>query len=274
MNPVIHHIASASVTDCIRAIHYGDGFFETMLIDKDIAYWHLHCQRMALTSEILKINLPFSFHALYQSILIFARQHSSNSPLRFRLSFIRQAHGNYAPLHPQQVYLLGHISPFSANYSLPRSNGLRVGISSVSIPKHPLSSFKTLNALPYVLAADECKKNQLDEILMRNTDGCVADASAHNVFLRFNQRFITPPLDEACLNGVMRKQLMIYLLHNGFSVSENIVTDEMLMQADEIILTNVLSGLQFVASLNDKIYEGKFTLSHAHKVRAFLSETI
>ncbi|MCZ2442789.1 MAG: aminotransferase class IV [Flavobacteriales bacterium] len=275
MSPFIRPIHSAALSEYKRGLLYGDGFFETMKIERGvISYWYLHWFRILQTADFLNISLNFTQEALQESILDFIKPYVKQDVLRVRLNFIRQSDGYYSPGDPQSVGVIGEVTDLPHDYTSPQKKGLIVDLSSVLKPIVPLSNYKTLNALPYVLAANEARSHQWDEAVILNTEGRVAESTARNIFIRTGDAIITSPLSEGCLNGVMRAHFIQYLKDHEIKIAIRPVHLKELEQADEIILTNVLSGLQYVSNMRNTDYQSTFTFAHAREVMRYRPKDI
>jgi branched-chain amino acid aminotransferase len=75
-----------------------------------------------------------------------------------------------------------------------------------------------------------------------------------NVFLYKNNNIYTPSLDEGCMDGVMRKQILRVAEKMNINIFEGMVNRSMLLQADELFLTNAVKGVQWVETFKDKQY--------------------
>jgi len=100
----------------------------------------------------------------------------------------------------------------------------------------PLSSIKSTNYLDAILARREAAQAGADDAILLNTKGYVSEASAANVFCRFGDELVTPPLDDGALPGVMRQ----CVLDREPCVERSLWASE-LLKADEIFLTSSLS---------------------------------
>jgi len=118
----------------------------------------------------------------------------------------------------------------------------------------PLSLIKTTNKIPHVLTGIYKKENELDECLVINQHGRIVEAISANIFLYRSNNLYTPSLDEGCMDGVMRRQVLRLAKEMNINVSEGMLTASMLLQADELFLTNVISGLSWVGSYKQKRY--------------------
>src|SRR5205814_1515229 len=94
--------------------------------------------------------------------------------------------------------------------------------------KNSLSNIKSCNSLGSVMGALFCKKNELDDCIIMNTDGNVSEAISSNLFIVKNGTCYTPPLTDACVDGRMRKYILQLMKKNNFPVEERPVTPEFL----------------------------------------------
>jgi para-aminobenzoate synthetase/4-amino-4-deoxychorismate lyase len=77
------------------------------------------------------------------------------------------------------------------------------------------------------------------DALFFNERGELTEGGRSNVFLRFGSEWITPPLSSGLLPGVMRGVL---LQAPAWRASEQLITREMLAEADDIVVCNALRG--------------------------------
>ena len=116
----------------------------------------------------------------------------------------------------------------------------RVGFASERLDAgDPFLRHKTSRRDGYERALAEASAAGLDEAILLNRSGEVADGSRHSVFARVDGGLVTPPLTAGALPGVLRAAL----IEEG-RVSEASLTPEALRQADEVLLGNSLRGLR------------------------------
>ena len=96
------------------------------------------------------------------------------------------------------------------------------------------------------------KQNQLNDCLILNTHERICDATIANVFWVNGQCIYTPPLDEGCIAGVMRKHLLSILPPNGYAIEEKMFSVEEFTKADELFLTNAISGIRWVKEFRER----------------------
>ena len=69
-----------------------------------------------------------------------------------------------------------------------------------------------------------------------------------------NNNIYTSSLEEGCIDGVMRKQILKIAAKMNINIFEGMVNGSMLLQADELFLTNAVKGIQWVESFKEKQY--------------------
>ena len=116
------------------------------------------------------------------------------------------------------------------------------------------SMIKNNNYLPYAMAARWCKKKNLDDALVMNGYGRIAEGTTSNVFMVKDNVVQTPPLSEGCIAGVVRRHLLQYMAEKGMAFVEKTLTPGDVLQADEIFLTNAGFYIRWVKQCGEKIY--------------------
>ena len=69
---------------------------------------------------------------------------------------------------------------------------------------------------------------------------------------------ITPPLKDGCIKGVMRKQIIEIINKTPeYTIEEKSISPFELIQADELFLTNVISGIVSITQYRRKKFSNK-----------------
>ena len=97
---------------------------------------------------------------------------------------------------------------------------------------------KTSRREHYDQAYNKAEKNGFYDVIFFNEDAQLVEASRHNIFLKKDGEYFTPPLAAGALNGIERQSFM--LKHHA---REIILTKNDLLNADEILLTNSVRGV-------------------------------
>lgn len=98
------------------------------------------------------------------------------------------------------------------------------------------------------------KQHKLNDCLILNSYGRICDATIANVFWIYDHTVYTPPLLEGCVAGVMRRHLLKILPTQGYLVEQKNLELIDLQQANEVFLTNAISGLRWVKHFREKEY--------------------
>ena len=130
------------------------------------------------------------------------------------------------------------------------------------------SNLKTANFLPYVLAGLFANEKGIDDAIVLNSFNNIADSSKANVFLFRGKEIFTPAMHQGCVSGVMRRFLLDELKKNSYRTRQQEITEQQLIEADEIFLTNSIYDMRWVAKFRDKTYANEHSLSIYKKLIA------
>jgi branched-chain amino acid aminotransferase len=91
-----------------------------------------------------------------------------------------------------------------------------------------------------------------------NSKTNIVVAVSSNVFYVKNGELFTPPVSEGCIDGVMRKQIIRLANEKNIAViSKNPITEKEFYTAEEVFLTNAVSGIRWVISYKDRRFYNK-----------------
>ncbi len=126
-------------------------------------------------------------------------------------------------LWPQQVY----------------ETGLRVMTAGTPIPHREALSprVKSLNYLPHIMAKSEGIVAGMDDVLMLDSAGYVAEASGCNIFVVKGRSIRTPPAYAGILKGVTRDLVIDLAREAGYEMSEELLNRYDVYTADEVFFT-------------------------------------
>lgn len=220
------------------AVRYGIGVFETIRCYRgDLLFFKDHFSRLATALHTLTIPIVCTEESLQAQIVRLLQHHSLHSA-RVRVSML--SNGADEP----DCLITCTPLPENAGQSVQIDFSKQYGVMS-----SPISAFKHINYLPFLLAADEASQLGLDDVVLLNQHQRVCETSISNIFCRTGNRVITPSIEEGCIAGVFRKQVLEVLNHWPYDVLETHITPQELLHAEEIFLTNVIRGIRPVASI-------------------------
>lgn len=249
-----------------RSFRYGDGFFETLKVYQGkVLLADLHFERLLASLHLLHFDIPahFTRDFFVKQILDLCNKNNVAQMARVRVAIFRSDGGLYDPINNLPNYLI-QCWELSKTVLELNENGLVTDIfPDVKKSCDKLSSLKSNNCLPYVMAAMYAKQHRLNEAILLNPYGRVADSTIANVFIVRDKILYTPPLSEGGVCGVMRKYLLKIEL--PFKVEEKPLSIEDLENADEIFLTNAIYGIRWVGLFRDSSY-GNATAAILHEV--------
>jgi len=244
-----------------RAFKYGDALFESIrIIDGEPCYLEDHFIRLKKGMTVLKMrSANISFNELKDQIAKLIEKNHINLGGRIRLTVFRSGNGLYTPENEGKSYVI-EAAPYKDNNYLLNDKGLNIDVyNELRRHRNILSQIKTTNNIPHVLAGIYKKENDLDDCIILNDQGRIVEALSSNIFLYKNNNLYTPSLDEGCMDGIMRKQVLSAAKQMNINVFEGMLNGSMLLQADEMFLTNAIKGIQWVVSYRQKRYFNKAT---------------
>jgi len=208
-----------------RGYRYGDGLFETMkVMNGRILLAGYHFERLFASLFLLKYEIPglITKEKLEQDILHLCKKNGCEKLARVRLSVFRGNGGLYDD--DKMLQYLVECWPLHDSANRLNENGLVIDVYP-DAPKNcdKFSNLKSANFLPYIMAAHYAKENKLNDCLVLNTAGSIADSTIANVFIIKNNVVITPGLESGCINGVMRRHLLARMTELGDEVRETSV---------------------------------------------------
>ena len=119
------------------------------------------------------------------------------------------------------------------------SQPLRAVISTVRVHTQ-LAQYKTANRLPYTLAKLEAEQAGVDEALLLNETGHIAEFSASNIFVIKDSTLFTPPIKDGVLPGITRAVVLELAKLLNLPACEESLLPGSLDSADEVFATNSL----------------------------------
>lgn len=250
-----------------RSFRYGDGCFETMkVVNGRLLLYELHFQRLFSSLNLLRFTYPETFtpENLKSQINDLVKKNGHEKSARVRLVVYRGDGGLYDVKDKNAYYIIQSWAG-ATDTNVFNEAGLRVGIFGDAKKSADLfSSLKSNNYLPYAMAAMWAKEQLLDDAIIMNAFGGVADATIANIFIVDNGIIKTPSLTEGCINGVMRRYLLHCFEKDDLPHSQTEISSRDLSNASEIFLTNATHGIRWVAQVGNNSYRNTLS-AYLHK---------
>lgn len=252
-----------------RAFLYGDAVFETLkIVNNKVLFFEDHYFRLMASMRILRMEIPLNFTMEYleNEITRLAQTNQLENSSRVRLTIYRNNGGYYLP-DTNTISFLISIKPLDNQIYNIENKVYEVELfKDFYITKHLLSTLKTTNKIINVTASIFAKENDYDNCLLLNDAKNIVEAINGNLFMVVGNKLITPPVSEGCLNGIIRKQILTLAKKiDNLEVIEDTISPFDLQKADELFITNIISGIQPISKYRKK--EFKNQLAHDLLIR-------
>jgi len=256
-NIIEEDVASLSIHN--RGFTYGDALFETLKVShQKVLFWEDHYFRLMASMRILRMEIPMNFtlEFLESEILkLVGAKQQEQQTVRVKLMVNRKQGGFYTPATNDVSYIITSQALTNDFYTLADENYKVDLYKDHYIAPGLLSTLKSNNKILNVIGGIYAEENQLNNCLILNTNKSVVEALNANIFLVKGTVIKTPPLEDGCLKGVMRKQIIdIIKLMPEFTLEESSISPFELQKADELFLTNVISGILPITQYRKKIF--------------------
>tara|TARA_B110000093_G_C12854091_1_gene360574 strand:+ start:73 stop:909 length:837 start_codon:yes stop_codon:yes gene_type:complete len=241
-----------------RGFLYGDSVFESIrIVNNKIIFWEDHYMRLMSSMRIIRIEIPQSYTPDFFKVQITNTISKVNPSFtgRVRLTIFRDGGGYYAPELSSPSFIINCSVIDSEEFYLKDSEFKVDLFKDYYIQNDLLSNLKTNNKLINVLAGIYANENNLDNCILLNNKKNVTEFLNGNLFIVRENKIITPNLDSGCLKGIMRKKIIEYVkLIPEFSIEETVISPFDLLSANEIWLTNSISGIINVTNYRNKSF--------------------
>ncbi len=271
MNGVLAPKEEAKVSVFDRGFLYGDGVFETIRIYAGKPFMiDEHITRLLNGLKTVRFKkLPSGLKVHSEKVI--EANGIGNGVLRIEVTR-GEASDN---VEPTVVITAKETVPYAEELY---TKGFRTIISKVRKDHYsPICNIKSANFQVFLLAKYEAVDAGVDEAILLNHEGFIAEGSVSNVFILKAGRLITPSIESGILPGITRKVVIEIAQKMGLKVEERGILPEELYSADEAFLTNSLMEVMPLVDVDKKPIgdglPGKTTLnihkSYKEMVREF-----
>ncbi len=240
-NGTIHNTNTWTGGEQARSAHYGDGVFETMVAKEGkILHLDAHFRRLQAALAALYIEAPQGFSPDWLqaqlNTLLGSAQPQDFPWLRIKVLCWRAIGGLYTPTQKGMEYLV-----FAKTLET-RANKDKEKVliyRDYRLHQSPVSAFKTIGSLPYVLAGIYKQAQAAADALLLDTQGHLAEAIASNIFWVKEGQLYTPSLATGCKAGIMRDFIIAWAKQKGIELIEGLFLPEVLADAEAAFTCNV-----------------------------------
>jgi branched-chain amino acid aminotransferase len=267
------HTAKISVFD--HGLLYGDGIFEGIRIYNGRVFkLKEHIDRLFYSAKAILLQIPMTHAQLIKATVETCRKN------KLRAGYIRllvtRGVGNLglnprSCKRPSVIIIADKIQVYPAELY---ARGMEiVTVPTVRNLHSALNpAIKSLNYLNNILAKIEANNAGVEEAVMLNAEGFVAEGTADNLFIIKNGELFTPPLSAGALYGVTRQTVIELAQAQSLKVSEPNLTRYDLFNADECFLTGTGAEIMPVVKIDGRVIgtgkPGKLTCRLVEKYQA------
>jgi branched-chain amino acid aminotransferase len=246
--------AKVSVFD--HGLLYGDGVFEGIrAYNGRIFKLKEHIDRLFYSAKAILLEIPLTHAALMKATVDTCRRNKLQDAY-IRLVVTRGV--GTLGLNPRSckspsiIIIAGKIQVYPVEM-------YERGMDIVTVPTvrnlHSAvnPAIKSLNYLNNILAKIEANNAGVEEAVMLNAEGYVAEGTADNIFVVRQGALFTPPLSAGALYGITRQTVIELAEAAGWKVSEPNLTRYDLFNAEECFLTGTGAELIPVVKIDGRV---------------------
>ena len=227
----------------------GWGVFSTLRVADGVLFaFERHWARISRDAAAMHVPLPHDPEEVRRRLLeLVEANHAFNSTLR--LVIVRNGGGMWAG--PSN----GRASDVIALTADSKDWGEGVRLGYVEHARHAACEFSTTKILSWAMNltwVESAQRRGLDEVILLNEHGDVAECTSANIFASTGGQVWTPPVSSGCLPGITREVLLGEIHLPGIRIAEKNLTPAELESADEVFITSTTRSLLPVHEIEGK----------------------
>ncbi len=269
--------ADAKISVFDHGLLYGDGVFEGIrMYHNRVFKLREHIERLYWSAKALLLEVPMTPQELIDATVETCRQNGLRDGY-IRL-LVTRGKGTLG-LDPRRCPKASVIIIASTIQLYPEKY-YQEGLTIVTVPttRNLVNSvnpaIKSLNYLNNILARIEANNAGVEEAIMLNSDGFVAECTGDNVFIVQKGKLFTPPLSAGALYGITRNTVLDAARELGIPAAEPQLTRYDVYIADEMFLTGTAAEMVPVVKVDGRVIgDGKPGPVTAKLLAAFREKT-
>jgi 4-amino-4-deoxychorismate lyase len=242
---------SSRIDPADRGLAYGDGLFETMAAKEGRIRWlDLHLDR--LEEGCRRLEIPAPSRSLVTGEIDTVCPNKGRVVVKLIVTRGPGTRGYRPPESPAPTRVLA-ISQWPDYPDSRYHDGISVRTCQLRLGENPaLAGIKHLCRLEQVLAQLELRGQPVQQGLMLDASGRVAQGTSSNVFIVAGGELVTPSLTRCGIKGVMRRIVLEAARALAIRAEEREIAPAELLGADEVFMTNALFGIWPVTELDGR----------------------
>ena len=251
-----HDERDAKISVFDHGLLYGDGVFEGIrAYNRRVFKLREHIDRLFCSAKAILLEIPMSHAEIMDAVVGACREN------KIRNGYVRlvvtRGVGTLG-LNPRSCKRPSVII-IADKIQLYPPELYRQGMDIVTVPTmrnlHSAlnPAIKSLNYLNNILAKIEANNAHVEEAVMLNAEGFVAECTGDNLFIVKNGGLFTPPLSAGALYGITRQTVIELAVEAGLKVAEPNLTRYDLFNSDECFLTGTGAEIVPVVKIDGRV---------------------
>jgi len=248
--------ADATISVFDHGLLYGDGVFEGIrMYHNRIFKLREHIERLYWSAKAILLEIPMTQEQMMEACLETCRANG------LREGYIRlivtRGKGTLG-LDPRRCPKPSVII-IAATIQLYPESVYQEGMTIATVPTTRMlvnsvnPAIKSLNYLNNILARIEANLIGVEEAIMLNSEGYVAECTGDNIFIVQKGKLYTPPLSAGALYGITRNTVVDCARNMGIQVGEPNLTRYDIYTADEMFLTGTAAEMVPVVKVDGRV---------------------
>jgi branched-chain amino acid aminotransferase len=267
--------AKVSVFD--HGLLYGDGVFEGIrMYHNRIFKLREHIERLYWSAKAILLEIPMTPEELTRACVETCKANGlRDGYIRLLVTRGKGTLGLDPRRCPKPSVII-----IAATIQLYPEKYYQEGLTIVTVPttRNLVNSvnpaIKSLNYLNNILARIEANNAGVEEAILLNSDGFVAECTGDNVFIVHKGRLLTPPLSAGALYGITRNTVLDAARELGIPTGEPQLTRYDVYIADEMFLTGTAAEMVPVVKVDGRVIgDGKPGPVTLQLLKAFREKT-
>lgn len=269
--------ANAKISVFDHGLLYGDGVFEGIrMYHNRIFKLREHIERLYWSAKAILLDIPMTQEEMMRACIETCRANGLREGyIRLIVTRGRGTLGldpRRCP-KPSVIVIASTIQLYPEKY-------YQEGLTIITVPttRNLVNSvnpaIKSLNYLNNILARIEANNAGVEEAIMLNSEGFVAECTGDNIFIVQKGRLYTPPLSAGALYGITRNTVLECATGLGITSGEPNLTRYDIYNAAEMFLTGTAAEIVPVVRVDGRIIgDGKPGPVTASLIAAFRERT-
>ena len=248
--------ANAKISVFDHGLLYGDGVFEGIrMYHNRVFKLREHIERLYWSAKAILLDIPMTQEEMIAATVETCRQNGLRDGY-IRL-LVTRGKGTLG-LDPRRCPKASVII-IAANIQLYPEKYYQEGLTIVTVPTTRMlvnsvnPAIKSLNYLNNILARIEANNAGVEEAIMLNTEGFVAECTGDNIFIVQKGKLFTPPLSAGALYGITRNTVLDAAKELGVAFAEPNLTRYDIYNADEMFLTGTAAEIIPVVKVDGRV---------------------